>query len=98
MPMKLWRKPLDLEEKSQPAGTVYIIEDRCKGCGLCVEYCPRGVLKMSDEFNRKGYHPPFVDQPEACVNCDYCEEVCPEFAIYCVSEEEEKNVRDNIDI
>jgi 2-oxoglutarate ferredoxin oxidoreductase subunit delta len=45
---------------------------------------------MSDEFNRKGYHPPFVDEPEACVNCDYCEEVCPEFAIYCVSEDEEK--------
>lgn len=88
--MKLWRKPLDLEQKSPPPAEIYIIENRCKGCGLCVEYCPRGVLKMSDKFNRKGYHPPFVAEPLECVGCHFCEEVCPEFAIYCILEESEK--------
>ena len=88
--MKLWRKPLDLKEKSPPTGEMHIIPDRCKGCGLCVDYCPCEVLKMSEEFNRKGYHPPVVEEPEVCVGCQYCEEVCPEFAIYCVSEKWEK--------
>jgi 2-oxoglutarate ferredoxin oxidoreductase subunit delta len=83
----LWRKPLDLEEKSPPTGKIHVIEERCKGCALCVEYCPCGVLEMSEAFNRKGYHPPLVVEPAACVACQFCEEVCPEFAIYCVSEE-----------
>lgn len=85
--MKLWRKPLDLEQKSTPPGEIHIIENRCKGCGLCVEYCPRDVLKMSEAFNRRGYHPPFVAEPTACVSCHYCEEVCPEFAIFCIDSE-----------
>jgi 2-oxoglutarate ferredoxin oxidoreductase subunit delta len=42
---------------------------------------------MSEAFNRKGYHPPLVVEPVACVACQFCEEVCPEFAIYCVLEE-----------
>jgi 2-oxoglutarate ferredoxin oxidoreductase subunit delta len=83
MSMKMWRKPLDWEEKLAPPAIIYIIESRCKGCGLCVEFCPRNVLKMSDEFNRKGYHPPFVAEPLDCVGCHFCEEVCPEFAIFC---------------
>lgn len=81
--MKLWRKPLDSDKKSEPLGKIYIIENRCKGCGLCVEYCPRRVLKMSDKFNSKGYHLPLVDEPSACVGCHFCEELCPEFAIIC---------------
>jgi 2-oxoglutarate ferredoxin oxidoreductase subunit delta len=32
----------------------------------------------------KGYHPPVVKKPEACVNCHYCETICPDFAIYSV--------------
>lgn len=87
MSPKLWRKPLDLDEKSPPTGTIHLIEERCKGCSLCVEYCPCGVLEMSDAFNRKGYHPPLVVEPSACVACQFCEEVCPEFAIYCTVEE-----------
>ena len=37
---------------------------------------------MSTEFNVKGYHYPEVVQPELCVECDLCEVICPEFAIY----------------
>ena len=44
---------------------------------------------MSDEFNSKGYHPPKAVKPENCVNCDLCEMICPEFAIYCLTVEEE---------
>lgn len=80
--MKYWRRPLDLDRVTIPHGRVYIIEDRCKGCGFCVEYCPKHVLVLSDRFNPKGYHPPEVVKAEECVNCNLCETICPEFAIF----------------
>ncbi len=86
--MKTWRIPLDREQSKPPIGEIHIIENRCKGCGLCVEYCPREVLKMSDSFNQKGYHPPYVTEPPGCVACGFCEEVCPEFAIFCEKKQE----------
>ena len=83
--MKYWRKPLDFDQVKIPHGEVCIIADRCKGCGFCVEYCPKDVLVLSEEFNRKGYHPPKVVKHGECVNCSLCEMICPDFAIYSVS-------------
>ena len=83
--MKYWRKPLDYDQVTIPHGEVVIIGDRCKGCGFCVEYCPKDVLVMSKKFNKKGYHPPEVVKNGLCVNCNLCEMICPDFAIYSVS-------------
>jgi len=83
--LKFWRTPLDVDKLSVPHGEVHIIRERCKGCGFCVEYCPRDVLELSEEFNSKGYHPPKVVSAERCVSCNLCEAICPEFAIYCVN-------------
>jgi 2-oxoglutarate ferredoxin oxidoreductase subunit delta len=82
--MKVWRTPLDLDEVTIPHGEVVIIRERCKGCGFCVDYCPKEVLVMSEEFNRKGYHPPEVVKAGECVNCNLCEMICPDYAIFCV--------------
>ena len=84
--MKYWRQPLDWDRMQEPRGEVVVIDDRCKGCGFCVEYCPKEVLALSKAFNRKGYHPPEVVQHGLCVNCSLCEMICPEFAIFAVSE------------
>ena len=33
-------------------------EDICKGCGLCVEVCPKKILKIDEKrLNSKGYNP-----------------------------------------
>lgn len=84
--MKLWRVPLDSEAVKVPKGLVYIIEDRCKGCGYCIDFCPKRVLEFSPGFNRKGYHPPLAVRKDDCVNCHFCEIICPEFAIFSVEE------------
>ncbi len=88
-PMEYWRQPLDLDRVTIPHGEVRIIRERCKGCGFCVEYCPKDVLALSEEFNQKGYHPPEVVDAEGCVNCHLCEMICPDFAIYSVASQEE---------
>lgn len=87
--MKYWRKPLDIDQVKVPRGEVRIIVDRCKGCGFCVEYCPKEVLVISEEFNAKGYHPPKVVKQGECVNCNLCEMICPDFAIFSVPVTEE---------
>ena len=87
--MKYWRKPLDLNEIRVPHGEVHVLVERCKGCGWCVEFCPRSVLEVSDDINTKGYHPPKPVKAEVCVSCGLCELLCPEFAIYVVETEGE---------
>lgn len=82
---RYWRAPLDSEAIAAHLGEVLILEDRCKGCAWCVEYCPCDVLLMSEAFNRKGYHPPEVVKHGECVNCNLCEMICPEFAIFSVA-------------
>jgi len=86
---KYWRTPLDLDRVKVPHGEVHIITERCKGCGFCIEYCPKDVLRFAEAFNRKGYHPPEVERADDCVNCGLCEMICPDFAIFCVSLDEE---------
>ena len=79
--MKLWRTPFDQAAKATKPGIVLIDRDRCKGCGYCVEFCPKDALAMSDELNPKGYTPPKVVDKQKCLGCGLCEIICPEFAI-----------------
>jgi 2-oxoglutarate ferredoxin oxidoreductase subunit delta len=65
---------------------VYIDEKVCKGCRVCVHYCPGGVLKMSKRYNDKGYNVAEVFAPEKCKVCKLCEMNCPDFAAHVVKD------------
>ncbi len=78
------RKPPDVERIPVPRGELCIITEWCKGCGFCVEFCPKEVLDNSEAFNRKGYHPPKVVKGDTCNLCGTCEMICPDFAIFTV--------------
>lgn len=86
--MKYWRKPLDADEIPVPRGVIHILDDQCKGCSFCIEYCPKDVLELSDGYNIKGYHPPIVVCVDECVHCQLCEIICPEFAIFVTLKED----------
>jgi len=61
---------------------IHFIEiDRCKGCGLCVDVCPKGVLEMSTDVNTKGYFPAYQARPDDCIFCAICCTMCPDVAI-----------------
>lgn len=74
-------------ELKQIRGKVSINTNWCKGCAFCVQFCPKKVLDMSPEYNAKGYHPPYVKNPEACHDCKFCQMICPEFSIFVTTEE-----------
>lgn len=57
---------------------IRIDETRCNGCGLCVEACPTGAIRLVEGMAR-------VEQG-LCRACEACLEVCPRGAIFRVQE------------
>ncbi len=56
----------------------------CKGCGLCVNFCPKKIVELSqNKFNKKGYHPAVLIEggQEKCIACAICATMCPDTVI-----------------
>jgi 2-oxoglutarate ferredoxin oxidoreductase subunit delta len=60
---------------------VVIDVERCKGCELCVTFCPPKVLAMSRTLNARGFYPVTLIDEERCTSCAACAIVCPDMAI-----------------
>ena len=63
-------------------GRVVIDVERCKGCELCREACPKDVLALAEDLNTKGYRPVILLDPHHdCTGCALCATVCPDGCI-----------------
>jgi len=49
-------------------------QDKCSGCGTCVDVCPNEVFELSDDKSQ-------VVHPDDCTGCEQCVSECPEEAI-----------------
>lgn len=59
--------------------SVHINRAWCKGCGICVGFCPKEALSLDKE--EKAVH-----NPDLCVECGMCELYCPDLAVTVIAE------------
>ena len=52
----------------------------CKGCGICIHFCPGKVLEL-DERDKA-----MAARPQDCICCMECELRCPDLAINVICE------------
>ena len=62
-------------------GYIEIEQDFCKGCQLCIAFCPKNVISPAGKLNASGYLSVMFTDNGECTGCAICAVVCPEVAI-----------------
>ncbi len=79
---------------------VIVDEQRCLGCGYCVQFCPRDCLKMTkDKISRQGYYQPTLTNPGECSRCGVCVWMCPHWAIevnFCFEDKDKAVIKEKV--
>lgn len=76
---------------------ISIDKDKCKGCLLCISFCPKHLISVDRDFNKRGIQPAKVSRqpqkieggipPEGgkdipeCLGCSLCAIICPDCCI-----------------
>jgi 2-oxoglutarate ferredoxin oxidoreductase subunit delta len=70
--------------KENGMSRIEVLEERCKGCLLCAQACPKGVIAQSERINQHGYKvvEAAAEKKEECIGCAFCALVCPDVAIH----------------
>lgn len=68
-------------------GTILVQPERCKGCELCVHFCPPRVLRLGTRRNSLNHRVVELFEEERCTGCEICARVCPDLAIVAVYRE-----------
>ena len=56
----------------------------CKGCGICIAFCPTKVLALAEDNKCE------IVALDKCIKFSQCELRCPDYAIYLEEAEDEK--------
>lgn len=61
---------------------IVIDENRCKSCYICVNTCPKKLIKKSEKVSSLGVNlVEFSDENNECIGCAMCATRCPDMAI-----------------
>jgi 2-oxoglutarate ferredoxin oxidoreductase subunit delta len=69
---------------------ITINQDKCKGCLLCISFCPRGLISVERNLNRRGIRPAKFSRwahksaggnSQECLGCAMCAIICPDCCI-----------------
>jgi len=60
---------------------IKIRQDRCKGCELCILYCPKGSIVLCEGLNKRGVKAAKFKKDADCTGCAFCALICPDCAI-----------------
>ena len=66
-----------------------IAKDKCKGCQLCILYCPTKHLEFSDQLNKRGVKFAKTNNNK-CIGCGFCFLICPDACIEIYEESSNK--------
>jgi 2-oxoglutarate ferredoxin oxidoreductase subunit delta len=62
-------------------GKITINQERCKGCEMCISFCPKKTIVLAEKLNSSGYLPAAFKDNGECTGCGTCYTVCAEVAI-----------------
>ena len=55
-----------------------LLPQLCKGCGRCIEACPKHGISLGTEINQESGFVPVVIDYDICNHCGLCVSACPE--------------------
>lgn len=71
------KKAFEVETSTTRSGIkLHIYKELCKGCEICVHFCPKRVLGIGPDLKVA------VVNLDGCTGCMQCELRCPDFAIF----------------
>ena len=65
--------------ETKPEFKKYVNEEKCIGCGACVEVCPGNLIKLKSQLGKKKLA--FIKNVRDCWGCTSCIKECPKKAI-----------------
>ena len=57
------------------------LQGRASEGNLCIEFCPKDCITLSDDLNLKGYFVAAFDESKGCNACRNCALMCPDACI-----------------
>jgi 2-oxoisovalerate ferredoxin oxidoreductase alpha subunit len=64
--------------KTKEKPPLVVLPELCKGCGRCIEACPKHAISLGEDINQSSGYIPIVIDYDVCNHCGLCISACPE--------------------